>query len=215
MPTVTLVKPARFIARSVSGGSSSMRLSIENWIFCGQPADLLDEAGGPLAAETEKRVAKLERAKAPAANALPNFLHDRLRFAKARGVIQHQVGAVVALEAATAAGLDQARRESPEIVADAEPRRPQGRPIGQRQAIEIFDHAQLHLGPRLGKHFVQPPEQLLGLALHDGHARSANSCGRMLAAVPTTSTRACGSSASSRAMTWRSRSSVISEGLKT
>ena len=35
MPTVTLVSPARFSIRSVSGGSSSMRLSIENWIFRG------------------------------------------------------------------------------------------------------------------------------------------------------------------------------------
>ena len=46
MPTVTLVKPARFISRSVSGGRSSMRLSIENLDLAGgSRADLLDRGG--------------------------------------------------------------------------------------------------------------------------------------------------------------------------
>ncbi len=47
----------------------------------------------------------------------------------------------------------------------------QRRPIGQRQAVEVFEHSQLHFGLGVVAHFVQPPEQLLGLALHDRHAK--------------------------------------------
>jgi len=134
-----------------------------------QPRNLLDDARGPIAAETEERIAEFERLEAPAVDPSADLLNHCLRIAEPRGVVQCQVGAVIALEAAAAAGLDQARGEPPEIVADAESRGTHQGPIRQRQAVEVRDHAQLDFGRRMFDHFLQPPEQLLGLALHDRH----------------------------------------------
>ena len=79
-------------SRSVSGGSRSMRVSIENWIFRGSRPIRSANANDLLAMQTEQRIAKLERAEAPAADALPHFLDHRLRVAEPRGISSTMYG---------------------------------------------------------------------------------------------------------------------------
>ena len=137
-----------------------------------QAADLVDELQRAVAAEAEERIAELERAKTPAADALAHLLGDRPRIAEARGVFQHQVRAVVALEAAAAARLDQPRGKPPEIVADAESL---AGPAATSRAAAARSRSSVTpsctVAPGLCRALRPAARQLLGLALHDRHAQ--------------------------------------------
>ncbi len=138
-----------------------------------QAADLLGQPRHLGAVQAEERIAKLEGTETPAADVVPHLLGHRFRAAKAGRVVQHDVGTIVALHRAAAAGLNQRRGKPRKVVADAELPRPKRRPVGQRQAVEVLQGAQLHGRPRPGQHLVELPQQLLGLALDHGHAQVA------------------------------------------
>ena len=103
----------------------------------GQRADQLRQAKHPLAVDAEQRIAELERTKAVGLHAGAHLGHHAFRRAQPRGVFQNDIGAVVALQRAAAALLDQRGRKSRKIIADPELPRREGRPLGKRQQVEI------------------------------------------------------------------------------
>ena len=168
--------------------------SMENWIFRGKRPICSAKLEHLRAVQAEERIAKLERAETPAADVLPHLLGHRFRAANAGRVVQHDVGTIVALHRAAAAGLDQRRGKPRKVVADAEPPRPKRRPVGQRQAVEVLQACPT-APPSPGRASTSSSfhSNCSASPLTTVTPRSPKNSGSTEAAVPTTSTRAAGS----------------------
>ena len=171
MPTVMLVSPTDRSNRSVSAGSRSVRVSMENWIFRGKRPISSAKANtcGRCKPNSGSRNLNERKPQRPMPCRISSPTASGLR--RRVRIVQHDVGTIVALHRAAAAGLDQRRGKPPKVVADAKLLRAERRPVGQRQPVEVLQRAQLHGRPRPGQHFVELPQQLLGLALDHGHAQ--------------------------------------------
>ena len=157
-----------------------------------QAADPLGQVEHRRATQPEKRIAKLERAEPPAANPVGHLVGHRLGTPHAGRVLQDDVRAIVALQRAAAAGLDQARGKSREIVADAETLRPKRRPVGHGRRSRSSSVPNCTIAPGRFRASSSFQRSCSASPLTTVTLRSAKRSGRTEASVPTTSTLARG-----------------------